>query len=170
MRDHPRSILRKLPICQALATFFMEHALKLLAEHDISDYTLHLVNRAKRVGICFKQGKIIEISIKMIKYKFDMAIDAFKHEMAHAIDIKRHGYSSHGERFAAICAEIGANPSRRISDEGYQRSAYKYSYTCPACGYTGYRNVKKTTSCGKCSKIFDERYIMIVKLNEDKIP
>lgn len=85
------------------------------------------------------------IGIELSKTTMNLDYNNFRqvvlHELAHAIEIKRHGDSNHGERFKRICASIGCYEDgvRMTDTEAFTKASIKtakYTVTCDCCGNT----------------------------------
>jgi predicted SprT family Zn-dependent metalloprotease len=86
-------------------------------------------NSRRFLGICYGKRRVI----KMSKFFFDKVspaqiVDTIRHEIAHALDFKRNGSSSHGPKWKAIAVEVGAKPERCCSSPVTMKPFYLVKY------------------------------------------
>ncbi len=146
-----------------------ELAIKLMETHGLYNigYSFQFNNRKRAAGICSYRRRTIELSkqITLLADEHDVRMTIL-HEIAHAL-CPRQG---HNHVWKAKLIEIGGDGKRCYSHESSLGQAYvtiaKYKGVCPNGHETG-RNKKPTKrqSCGRCSRKFDERYLITWTLN-----
>lgn len=147
------------------------HIVKGLACTLMQKHNLHLLgyrfqfnNRRRSAGICNYRKKTIELSLPLAQLSNIVDVtDTILHEIAHALVGSNHHHDAVWQRKAI---EIGCNGKRCFGEEknstfqAYKMVA-KYKGTC-CNGHEHFRNKKATKrqSCGKCSRNFDEKYLI----------
>ena len=140
---------------------------------ELSEWSVSTNRRKMSFGICNYRYQKIELSEFLIPHMTDEAIkDTIIHEIAHALTRGHH----HDYVWKRKCIELGGDGHRVGGDEKYINAtesrqkiekAAKYTFTCPVCGdsYGRHRRSKRSSSCGKCSRYYDEKYKLIVTQN-----
>lgn len=121
-------------------------------------------SRAVRTnGLCHQKEKYISLSSVKVSLNEEPVIkNTILHEIAHALVGVEHG---HDWVWKQKAIEIGCT-GERLS-KGYILPEAKYKGVCPNGHISRAHKKKKTiTSCGRCSKVFDERFIITYTLNE----
>jgi predicted SprT family Zn-dependent metalloprotease len=109
-----------------------------------------------RFGKCDYRRKQISLSRHLVELnEEDEVRDTILHEIAHALAPRGVG---HGPAWRALALAIGCNAQRCYGDD-VVRPAPKYRGTCPACSRVIYRHRRTLIACGKCSDVFDPRFI-----------
>jgi len=150
-----------------------------LAQNLLNDYTelkhwsVSTNKRKRAFGVCNYTHQKIELSEFLIPHMTDEAIkDTIIHEIAHALT---RGHN-HDYVWRRKCIELGGNGHRVGGDEKYKNASEsrqiieksaKYTLTCPVCGdsHGQHRKSKRSSSCGKCSRYYNEKYKFIVTQN-----
>lgn len=119
-------------------------AKELFKQFGIEEYKFYRTKTTSRLGYCDYRTRTITVSL----YNTDDWEDTLRHEIAHAVQFKRDGYSDHhGKRWQEVCLEVGAEPKRC----GHMEVPHKYKLVCNECGETYLRNKKMFGyRCGKC--------------------
>lgn len=122
--------------------------------------------RKTALGTCWEYKKLIEVSVYTIENSKESIEDTILHEMAHAFAGNRNNHNKIWQRW---CRLLGANPDRqtngKCSPETFKKikEVAKYIGTCPVCSITvaKHKIPVREASCGKCSPIFNEKYILV---------
>ncbi len=125
-------------------------------------------NRKTSLGVCFFRKKMIELSDFNICIITDAEIvDTIKHEVAHALDFEKRGYSSHDRVWQGWAIMVGARPETCYTETNYDNiykkaQISKYKLVCPnGCEQPSHKKLKLRKSCGKCgSEGFDEKLLL----------
>lgn len=96
----------------------------------VKKYTFGFGNKKRSFGTCYYGKKQIKIHMYLSQHQeASLVKDTILHEMAHAIDKEKHGYSSgHGINWKKICNEIGCLGERTKSLDLDDRSIIKSNY------------------------------------------
>jgi len=108
----------------------------------------------------------------------DRVIEVVLHEIAHALDVEKRGYSCHDSVWRSILRGLGAKDVGRryeLSDQEVSNRIKNcerkmYVYECPNCKKQSifYRKLRKRYACGSCSgRVFNPDYEL--KLKSDAI-
>ena len=124
----------------------------LLGKHNLN-WKFKFSNGKRVLGQCQPRNRTITFSKVYKDVEEYIILDIIKHEIAHAIDVERRGYSSHDSYWKKIAQEVGAEPSRKTHSEllekAYKENA-KYVVVCPKHGIIGYRNRKSQDALYTC--------------------
>ncbi|WP_345544889.1 SprT-like domain-containing protein [Microbacterium jejuense] len=129
----------------------------LIAAHLDPSWTFGFDNAKRRAGLCDYTHKRISVSRYLsAKYDDDTNHQTLLHEVAHALAGARAG---HGPRWKAIARDLGYVGGTTHHGETATELA-PWIGVCPA-GHTAYRHRRATrpTSCARCARTFDERYL-----------
>jgi len=129
----------------------------LIAAHLDPSWTFGFDNAKRRAGLCDYTHQRISVSRYLAaRYDDDTNHQTLLHEVAHALAGARAG---HGPRWKAIARDLGYVGGTTHHGETATDLA-PWIGVCPA-GHTAYRHRKATrpTSCAKCARTFDERYL-----------
>ena len=107
-------------------------AKELMEKHGLDNWRFDFSNTRRAIGDASIYQKRIRFSKAFKDLRDDEIIDTILHEIAHALDYKRNGSSSHGPKWKAICREIGAIPKSRKPVS--QRPKDKWVSYCEKCG------------------------------------
>lgn len=103
-----------------------------LGYHLIYSKTVHAL------GSCNWGNRVIKISSKYLETcSWAIIEDVVRHEIAHAIDAQRRGYSKHDYTWKRICLEVGADPTRTTAVPKDMKPQKKYIKSCVDCGDRG---------------------------------
>jgi len=125
-------------------------------------WTFQWDSARQRAGECRPRQKIISLSAPLAAiWPVPEIRDTVLHEIAHALTPgQRHNF-----RWKAKARAIGARPERCYDSTDLDMPAAKYTGTCPN-GHVYQRNRLSAankagkTSCGKCSRTWDARYLV----------
>ena len=121
--------------------------------------------RKRSAGLCKITTKTIQLS-KWVIENSDETMDFWRntllHEIAHGIDVMKRGTSSHDYKWRNIAVAIGCDGNRTCNVNLLATRKSKYTLKCKKCGYEipSHKRKKTLSSCGKCSPVFDERYLL----------
>lgn len=139
-------------------------ARRLMNEHGLRDWTFQYDRSKRRFGQCRYSSKEIGLSPALTyKNTEEIVKDVILHEIAHALvgpDVP-----SHGDEWQAKCVEIGARPQARYDTKEVEGVQPNYYLTCLNCGLETprFRKTNKRRSCGRCSRTFDERFLLVYR-------
>ena len=99
-------------------------ALKLMRDHGLSDYTFKWDSAVRRFGCHNGRLKYISLSRPMTQHESndDRVINTILHEIAHALDYKKRGYSNHDSQWKKTAKSIGCNGQTCSSVGGLDQS------------------------------------------------
>jgi predicted SprT family Zn-dependent metalloprotease len=134
-------------------------ALRLMREHAVPGDWVFQFDRSKvRFGKCNYGEKEISLSEYLVELNDEAEVrDTILHEIAHALLPRGAG---HGPKWRAMAESIGCQP-RRCYGEEVARPLPKYKGTCPGCRRVIRRHRRTMIACGKCSPVFDRRYLFV---------
>lgn len=158
-------------------------AIGLMNSHGLGHWNFKFDNAKRRFGCCSwnRFNKMGTISLSKPLCLANMGnvqriTDCILHEIAHAIDVVRHGSSSHGYRWKNICIEIGANPQRCYDASLINKIEGKYKYVCKSCGKVAHahRRWTRTKACTDCcvkynNGRFSYDYVLVQSLDNLKV-
>lgn len=131
----------------------------LIAMHlDPAVWSFGFDNAKRRAGLCNFTTKNITVSRYLAaRYDDDEIHQILLHEVAHALAGPRAG---HGPKWRRVAAELGYEGSR-LHDGQTADELAPWVGTCPS-GHVLYRHRRpsRTTSCGKCSRSYDPRFLL----------
>jgi predicted SprT family Zn-dependent metalloprotease len=120
------------------------------------DWSFQFDRSKVRFGKCNYGRREISLSQFLVALNDEADVkETILHEIAHALAPPRAG---HGPAWRAIATSIGCNARRCYGEEVVQPSP-KYKGTCPGCRRVIYRHRRTVVACGKCSPVFDRRYL-----------
>lgn len=129
----------------------------LITAHLTPEWTFAFDSAKRRAGLCDYAHKRISVSRYLAaRYDDDTNHQTLLHEVAHALAGPTAG---HGPRWKAIARDLGYVGGTTHDGETATELA-PWIGVCPA-GHVAYRHRKATrpTSCAKCARVFDERYL-----------
>jgi predicted SprT family Zn-dependent metalloprotease len=134
-----------------------ELARTLMKLHRVPRGWTFVFDRSKvRFGKCDYRRKQISLSRHLLELNGEAEVrDTILHEIAHALAPRGAG---HGPAWQAVALSIGCNGQRCYGRE-VARPAPKYTGTCPVCRRVIYRHRRTVIACGKCSDVFDPRFL-----------
>lgn len=109
-----------------------------LREHVGSGWTFRWTRAKTRLGECRGADRRIGVSVHIVTLPQSEQIDTVLHEVAHAIDHERRGFSRHDAVWREICREIGARPERLARSP--MRVSYRWHIECLGCGAVWFRH------------------------------
>ena len=121
-----------------------------------------IMRRMKKniLGYCSFNRKEIVISLDYLlandNYELEQTV---LHEIAHALVGQPHRHNN--RVFKDRCNDVGLQPHKNINNPFPTRQAKEYTGTCPVCGTEYNYNRRMRISCGKCSKVYDDKYKII---------
>tara|TARA_B100001094_G_scaffold305476_1_gene335341 strand:- start:553 stop:1053 length:501 start_codon:yes stop_codon:yes gene_type:complete len=132
-------------------------ALRLMRQHGLSDYTFKWDRAVRRFGCHNGRLKTLSLSRPMTEHENNekRVINTILHEIAHALDYRKRGYSNHDYEWKRVARSIGCSGERCSSDSGVDKSQFmKWVATCPNCEREVYyaRKTKVDKACGSCCK------------------
>ena len=132
-------------------------ALKLMRQHGLSDYTFKWDRAVRRFGCHNGRLKTLSLSRPMTEHENNekRVINTILHEIAHALDYRKRGYSNHDSEWKRVAKSIGCSGERCSSGSGVDKSQFmKWVATCPSCEREVYyaRKTKVDKACGSCCK------------------
>jgi predicted SprT family Zn-dependent metalloprotease len=140
-------------------------------QYNLNDWKFVWGTALHQFGVCDYKKKTIRMSLILAVANGADPIDAFLHELAHALTPNDGG---HGEEWKAMCVSIGARPERtglnniepraeHIATKPKENKDTSYRLTCPCCNFytTVTRKSSRSSSCPKCTNKYDERFKLI---------
>lgn len=132
-------------------------SLRLMRQHGLSDYTFKWDRAVRRFGCHNGRLKTLSLSRPMTEHENNekRVINTILHEIAHALDYRKRGYSNHDYEWKRVARSIGCSGERCSSDSGVDKSQFmKWVATCPNCEREVYyaRKTKVDKACGSCCK------------------
>jgi predicted SprT family Zn-dependent metalloprotease len=129
----------------------------LMGQHNLFNcgWEFKFDNAKRRFGYCSYRPRFISLSRPLTEINCtDEVRDTILHEIAHALDVTRHGSSSHGVRWKRICVEVGARPIRCGKSINPDAIKSPYKFVCKPCNkeFPRFRKPKRTTGyrCNTC--------------------
>jgi len=154
-------------------------AKSLIKEHLKLDWEFSWHNRSNTAGTCFwnintglKQIKLSKKIMGLNLNNFEFINYIIKHEIAHAMDCEKKGYSDHGRDFKVNCLILGIPTMRCFDVKEYNLTMPKgkFVYECIHCGYQErkHKKVRVEWAHGDCCKKynkgkFSRDYLLILK-------
>jgi SprT protein len=124
----------------------------------LPEWTFTFDRSRVRFGKCNYHKKQISLSKYLVELNAeDEVLDTILHEIAHALCPPGSG---HGPMWKSVALSIGCN-ARRCYGQEVARPAPKYQGTCPTCNQVIHRYRRAVIACGKCSPIFDPKYLFV---------
>ena len=132
-------------------------ALRLMRQLGLSDYTFTWDRAVRRFGCHNGRLKTLSLSRPMTEHENNekRVINTILHEIAHALDYRKRGYSNHDSEWKRMAKSIGCSGERCSSGSGVDKSQFmKWVATCPSCEREVYyaRKTKVDKACGSCCK------------------
>ena len=132
---------------------------RLMRLHKVPEEWSFRFDRSKvRFGKCSYSDKEISLSRYLVELNSeDKVRETILHEIAHALSPRGAG---HGQAWRAVARSIGCQAKRCYGDE-VVRPRPKYKGTCPTCRRVIYRHRRTVIPCGRCTKVFDQRFAFV---------
>ena len=127
----------------------------------LQEWELRFSNQKRQMGYCRPRQKLISISLAFMEANpYPVIKDTLLHEVAHAVHYLETGKTNHDNGWKEIAYRVGCEPKRCATGEGLNMPKGNYVGVCPVCGEETYfyRKVKRSYSCGKCTKGYDPSY------------
>jgi predicted SprT family Zn-dependent metalloprotease len=134
-------------------------AVVLMRMHKVPKEWSFEFDRSKvRFGRCHYGRKEISLSRHLVELNDEAEVrETILHEIAHALAPRKAG---HGPAWRAVAKSIGCNAKRCYGEE-VMRPRPKYQGTCPGCRRVIYRHRRTLIACGKCSPVFEKRFVFV---------
>jgi SprT protein len=132
----------------------------LMVAHGVGDWTFKFDGAKKRAGQTKFATKTISLSRHLTSLMpVDEVRDTVLHEIAHALAGHAAG---HGPEWQRIAKSIGCNGQRTYTATAETSVPHTWVGVCPVGHVVGkrYRRPSQKRSCGKCSDVYDERYMI----------
>lgn len=130
---------------------------ELIATHLDPSWSFAFDNAKRRAGACDYTRKRITVSRYLAaRYDDETNRQTLLHEVAHALAGPRAGHGASWKRTARALGYVGGT----THDGETATELAPWVGVCPA-GHVAYRHRRATrpTSCAKCSRTFDERFL-----------
>ncbi len=141
-----------------------EHAVALIAAHLDDTWTFDFDHAKRRAGQCdFTRRRITLSRYLTARYDDETNLQTLLHEVAHALAGPEEG---HGARWKRIARSLGYRGGVTHRGETATELA-PWVGVCPN-GHIAYRHrrASRPTSCAKCSRSFDDRFLFVWKRRE----
>ena len=131
---------------------------QMMRKHKINHvFDFSFMDSKTAFGICYPAPDyLIQLSVPYVRLNGKKAVlDTILHEIAHAIDILKRGYTRHDKAWKAICDEIGCSNKTTFDavEDNVIMPLASYVVICQKCGYCEpkYRKPsKKPSVCNGC--------------------
>lgn len=139
-------------------TAAQRHMRDLMHQHGLGNWHFEFDRAVKRRGQCNHTDRKITMSRRLTELATeDEAEQTMLHEIAHALVGAGHG---HDRVWLAKARSIGYRGHRTSTRQN--EVAAPWVGTCPNGHESGkHRRPTRTSSCGRCSRRFDERFIIV---------
>ncbi len=146
-------------------------ALKLIKEHNLTDWSFRFDNAVVRFGLCSYRKKQISLSKELVLINNRKKVkNTILHEIAHALVGSGNG---HNWFWRAKALEIGCDGERCYSLESVKPVVGKLSAKCDVCGRVFYRHRKPETRkhCSKSCfcKSYSKSFLYFTKYQSSEI-
>lgn len=123
-------------------------ACELMVESGLGDWKIELNKKRTSLAETYQHQKTIKYSrYFLIKATKEDLEGVSYHEIAHALLGAGHG---HDKTFRELCTRLAGTD--KYASRQVDIPLRRYRYTCPNCGASGGKNIKRQFVCGKCSK------------------
>jgi predicted SprT family Zn-dependent metalloprotease len=132
--------------------------------HGLSDWNFRWLNdEVGRYGFCDVKMKTICLSRLMTKHDTDMdrVNNTILHEIAHALDYEKRGFTKHDSHWRKIALSIGCNGQKFGSIKGLKMDEiYKWKATCYKCDNKFFKDKRPKIKymCNTCKSILDYKF------------
>lgn len=137
--------------------------LELLIDHHLHQWSFKFDFAKRRFGCCDEYTKTVSLSKHLVLINDPEVVkNVILHEIAHALVGNRHG---HNQIWQNKAREIGCIYVNRYASENINRIIENIVAICGNCGkeFRKYRMSSKKESCGKCDKVYNEKYLLEFK-------
>ena len=135
-------------------------------------WTFGLDRARTRLGACHPAQKRITVS-GLLAGRLGRAEveDTVRHEVAHAIDVERRGFTCHDATWKALARQCGARPARTYAGSRPPDPSAPYGAECPTCGRTRdlYREPVHAPRCGPCERASAPAYLRVVHRSTGRV-
>ena len=121
-------------------------------------WTFTFSNKKRAYGTCHWGRKEISLSKYLVPHMSYKDIkDTILHEIAHAIDADKRGFSAHDKTWKSIAKSIGADPMASHEKADLPIESFNYYHECPVCGqqYGVYKRPRAQYICRDCKEVMD---------------
>tara|TARA_R110000765_G_scaffold405952_1_gene502733 strand:- start:253 stop:747 length:495 start_codon:yes stop_codon:yes gene_type:complete len=130
-------------------------AMRMMREHGLTTYTFKWDKAVRRFGCHNGRMKTLSLSRPLTQHETneDRVKNTILHEIAHALDYKKRGYSNHDKNWKKMAKSIGCTGERCTSMSGVDMSlVMKWIGDCPKCNKRFHRVRRTNIACGSCCK------------------
>lgn len=134
-------------------------ARKTLLAVGLVDWTVRWDHAKRRAGCCFHAQRRLTFSRPLFAlYSEETKRGVVLHEVAHALAGPDHRHDAHWRK---LVTELGTVPQVRLPSDLPGPKAL-WIGSCPRCGPVKelHSMPRRVVSCGRCSKVFDPRFIL----------
>ncbi len=130
-----------------------QKAEKLLAIHNLSDWTFGFDRAKTRLGCCWYGKKMITLSRPLTEINDEEVVtQTILHEIAHVLA----GHENkHNRIWKETLIRIGGNGKVRYHTGDIQTSIAKYTITCPQCAIKHKAHKKRMIACKACCQKYN---------------
>jgi predicted SprT family Zn-dependent metalloprotease len=149
--------------------------LSLMKEHGLTGWTFKWANKeVGRFGFCDCTTNTISLSRVMTQHETDMGRikNTVLHEIAHALDCQKRGYTNHDSEWERIAKSIGCSGTKCGVATGLDKKKFvKWIAQCGHCGkeYFKYYKPKDNLSCSQCDTEYNPEFGLDFKINPDAL-
>jgi SprT protein len=131
-------------------------AIRLMRHHRLIPKWSFRFDRSKvRFGKCDYTNRVISLSRYLVELNSEHEVrDTILHEIAHVLAPRGAG---HGEAWRAVARSIDCNAARCYGEDVI-RPTPRYKGTCPKCRRVIFRHRRTRIACGRCTRVFDDKY------------
>lgn len=125
---------------------------------NLREWELRFSKARRNLGSCDCARKRIYVSLEYMKENpFPVLKDTLLHEIAHALQFRKSGYTDHGDQWKELALQVGCSPRRCAPAGEVEVPKGKYAGICPSCDNITYfyRKVKRRYYCRLCSKKYE---------------
>ena len=134
-------------------------AMKMMRDHGLKQYTFKWDKAVRRFGCHNGRMKTISLSRPLTQHETneDRVKNTILHEIAHALDHKKRGYSNHDKNWKSLAKSIGCSGERCTSNSSVDLSrVMKWIGDCPKCKKTFYRSRRTNIACASCCNKYNK--------------
>jgi len=133
--------------------------LRLMKQHAVpAGWSFRFDHSKVRFGKCNYAAKEISLSRHLVQLNDETEVrETILHEIAHVLAPRSAG---HGAAWKRVAQAIGCNANRCYGAE-VVRPKPRFKGTCPACRRVIFRHRRSVIACGKCTRVFDERFAFV---------